>query len=125
LPLAFVIYRTNGAMGCDDQGRSAEEYRAKARECEELAEQTRDSFIKEHHRRRATRSGAFSWSLRPILRRMRQRPFVLKDLAQITAINPAAAGRHLIKCSASSFGRAPTSLPIYLPRGASIIVQTA
>jgi hypothetical protein len=25
----------------------AEEYRAKARECEELAEQTRDSFIKE------------------------------------------------------------------------------
>ena len=47
LPLAFVIYRPNGAMGCDDQGRSAEEYRAKARECEELAEQTRDSFIKE------------------------------------------------------------------------------
>jgi hypothetical protein len=32
-------------------------------------------------------------SLRLILRRVRQRPFVLKDLAQITAINPAAAGR--------------------------------
>jgi hypothetical protein len=31
----------------------------------------------------------------PILRRMRQRPFVFKDLAQITAINPAAAGRTL------------------------------
>jgi hypothetical protein len=30
--------------------------------------------------------------LRLILRRMRQRPFVLKDLAEITAIDPSAAG---------------------------------
>ena len=33
----------------------------------------------------------FSWSLRPILRRMRLRPIVFKDLAEITAIDPAAA----------------------------------
>ena len=44
LPLAFVIYRTNGRWAVTTK---AEEYRAKARECEELAEQTRDSFIKE------------------------------------------------------------------------------
>ena len=44
LPLAFVIYRRTGRWAVTTK---AEEYRAKARECEELAEQTRDSFIKE------------------------------------------------------------------------------
>ena len=37
----------NRAFGRRDGTTKAEEYRAKARECEELAEQTRDSFIKE------------------------------------------------------------------------------
>jgi hypothetical protein len=35
----------------------------------------------------------FSWSLRPILRRMGQRPFVLEHAGQVSAINPPATGR--------------------------------
>ena len=44
-------------------------------------------------KRRATCSGVFSWSLRLVLRRMRQWPFVLEHLAKIAAVDPAAAGR--------------------------------
>jgi hypothetical protein len=44
LPLTFVILRTQWATVVTSK---ADEYRAKARECEEGAEQTRDSFIKE------------------------------------------------------------------------------
>jgi hypothetical protein len=31
--------------------------------------------------------------LRPILRRVRQRTFVIEDVAEVTAVDPAAAGR--------------------------------
>jgi hypothetical protein len=44
LPLAFVIYWANRATVVTPK---AEEYCAKARECEELAEQTRDPFFKQ------------------------------------------------------------------------------
>jgi hypothetical protein len=44
VPLAFVIYRANRATVVTSK---AEEYRAKARECEENAAQTRDPFIKQ------------------------------------------------------------------------------
>ena len=40
-----------------------------------------------------TRSGVFSWSLRSVLRRMGQRPFVLEHARQVSAINPPATGR--------------------------------
>jgi hypothetical protein len=48
-PATFVTYRTNGVrtIGGGDGVTKAEEYRAKARECEERAAQTRDSFIKQ------------------------------------------------------------------------------
>jgi hypothetical protein len=38
---------SSGRTGAHVVTSKAEEYRAKAQECEELAEQTRDSFIKE------------------------------------------------------------------------------
>ena len=41
----------------------------------------------------ATRSGVSSWSLRPILHRMGQRPLVLEHLSKIAAIDPTATGR--------------------------------
>jgi hypothetical protein len=44
LPLTFVIYPTNEGTIVTPK---AAEYRAKARECEERAAQTRDSFIKQ------------------------------------------------------------------------------
>ena len=40
-----------------------------------------------------TCSGVFSWSLRSVLRRMGQRPFVLEHARQVSAIDPPAAGR--------------------------------
>jgi hypothetical protein len=43
-PVTFVILRTNGATAVTSK---AEEYRAKARECEEHAAQMPDSYIKE------------------------------------------------------------------------------
>ena len=43
--------------------------------------------------RRRTRSRVFSWSLRSVLRRMGQRPFVLEHARQVSAIDPPAAGR--------------------------------
>ena len=45
LPLAFVIYLTNGAMGCDDQGRRVSRQGTRVRRTR--PEQTRNSFIKE------------------------------------------------------------------------------
>ena len=44
MPLAFVIYWANRATVVTPK---AEEYRAKAQECEEHAEQTRDPFLKQ------------------------------------------------------------------------------
>jgi hypothetical protein len=52
-----------------------------------------------------------------ILRWVRQGAFVLEDLAEIAAINQAG---QRMKCSASSFGGWPTSLPVYFPRGMSV-----
>jgi pyruvate-formate lyase len=43
-PPTFVIYRTNGGDGV---ATKAEDYRAKARECEESAAKTQDSFIRQ------------------------------------------------------------------------------
>jgi len=58
-------------------------------------------------------------SFRLIMRRVRQRPFVLEHLAEIAAIGPAAEGGHRTKCSASPAGGSPTRSPRYLPRGSS------
>ena len=58
-------------------------------------------------------------SLRPILRRMRQRPFVLEHLSKFAAINPPPQAGQRMKCSASSVTGAPTRSPLYLPRGMS------
>jgi hypothetical protein len=60
------------------------------------------------------------WALlRPILCRMRQRPFVILDPYQITGIKPSAALRNGNSFSAS-LNRGPmTCLPMTTPRGRS------
>jgi len=55
--------------------------------------------------------------LRPILRRMGQRPFVLEHLSKIAAINPAAAGRTADEMLGLALGRIAETLPqILAPR---------
>ena len=48
---------------------------------------------------------------------MRQRPFVLKDVAKITAIHPAAAGGAANEILGLFLGGSPTRLPKMVPRG--------
>jgi hypothetical protein len=62
-------------------------------------------------------------SLRMVLwhGRVRQVAGMCERLAEIAAIDPAAAGRAFDEVLASSFGGAPTILPGYFPRGTSII----
>jgi hypothetical protein len=62
-------------------------------------------------------------SLRLILRRVRYRPFVFEHLAEITAIDPASAGRadEMLGFVLKGF---PTSLPMYAPRGIMVSAAT-
>jgi hypothetical protein len=64
-------------------------------------------------------------SLRLIRRRMRQWPFVLEHLAEVTqSIHPPQAGQRM-KCSVSSLGASPRRLPMYLPGGISVTVAAS
>jgi hypothetical protein len=56
-------------------------------------------------------------SLRLIPCRMRQRPFVLEHLAEITAIDPAAAGWAADEVLGLVFRQSTHQAPMYLPRG--------
>jgi hypothetical protein len=47
----------------------------------------------------------------PILRRMRQRPFVLEHLAEIAAIDPATTGRTADEMLCVALGRVAHSSP--------------
>jgi hypothetical protein len=48
---------------------------------------------------------------------MRQRPFVLEHLAEITAIDPAAAGWAADEVLGLVFRQSTHQAPMYLPRG--------